>query len=129
MKFTFLYADNSEKILNWTPDSFLEGVKSLPLAEELERADELEECSPTISIIKAEKTDILWGSIVSDKGSDICFVIGLIDGEKEYGLGNASLSEYIEIALAYIDNQDVRVLLRERVPVKKRGFIAQLFGW
>ncbi|MEM9157690.1 MAG: hypothetical protein AAGB46_01475, partial [Verrucomicrobiota bacterium] len=85
-------------------------------------------CSPTLSIIKKENEDILWASIISGEGSDVEFVMGLIQGEDRYHLGEASFDLYLDIAQGYIAGGNVKEYFGEPIKPAKKGFFARLLG-
>lgn len=135
MKFTFLRADNTEEVLAWNSENFASHLNELPLAAELSRADELELCSPTISIIKNEE-NVLWASIITDsKMGGFSFVVGYVHDGKNDDLIDVTLEQYLNIAEDYISGVDIYPRFntprnQNAIPSdKKRGFFSRLFGF
>ena len=132
MKITFLRADNTEEILDWNPENFSTHLSNLPLTDELVRADKLNLCSPTLSIIKEEGTDILWASIITDpEMGGFSFVLGYIHEGRNDDLVDITLNEFLDVAEDYIKGVDISPKFdtpRNR-NVGKKGFFSRLFGF
>jgi len=128
MEVTFLKEDQTEKVMNWTMDSFLEDMNALPLAEALSKAEELELCSPTISIIKEGKNRVLWRSIISDVKDSFEFVVGLVEGDDKYDFGEVSFERFLELAKDYMEGNEIEGGTLVLKP-KKQCLFSRIFGF
>ena len=81
LEISFLKADNTKHPVEATLDEAVELIRTFPWEEQLKEANELEKCSPSVSVKHASEHRIIEASYIGDeKGTD--YLLFYIRNEK-----------------------------------------------